>query len=72
MEYNEQQSAHGGSQVGVLGFMTTSAFWFQPMQNWQSEFSLWSPAWRCCRSPFVNMALRRRIRLASRILKKVG
>jgi hypothetical protein len=36
--YNEEQVAHGGETVGVLGFMTTSDFWYQSMQNWQSEF----------------------------------
>jgi Domain of unknown function (DUF6766) len=36
--YNEEQLAHGGATVGVLGFVGTSAFWFQSMQNWQSEF----------------------------------
>jgi hypothetical protein len=36
--YNEQQVEHGGTPVGVLRFVTTSAFWYQSMQNWQSEF----------------------------------
>jgi hypothetical protein len=37
-EYNAEQLAHGGTPVGVAGFMTTSEFWFQSFQNWQSEF----------------------------------
>ena len=37
-EYSAQQVAHGGSPVGVGAFVTTSAFWFQSFQNWQSEF----------------------------------
>ena len=36
--YNEQQLEHGGSPVSFLGFLGTSEFWFQSMQNWQSEF----------------------------------
>jgi hypothetical protein len=36
--YNEDQILHGGSTVGVLHFMTTSEFWYQSTQNWQSEF----------------------------------
>jgi hypothetical protein len=38
-EYNETQRQHGeGEPVTVLQFMTTSEFWFQSLQNWQSEF----------------------------------
>jgi hypothetical protein len=37
-EYNAEQLAHGEQPVSVLGFMTTSQFWFQSFQNWQSEF----------------------------------
>ena len=37
-EYNAEQMAHGGSPVSVGRFVTTSAFWFQSFQNWQSEF----------------------------------
>jgi hypothetical protein len=36
--YNEELLAHGGHAIGVLAFITTSDFWFQSMQNWQSEF----------------------------------
>jgi hypothetical protein len=37
-EYSEQQVAHGQSAVTMLRFMGTAEFWFQSMQNWQSEF----------------------------------
>lgn len=38
-EYNEEQSEHGKTQhVTVLEYMETSKFWFESMQNWQSEF----------------------------------
>jgi hypothetical protein len=37
--YNEEQSAHGRSQkVSAVGYMATSRFWFESMQNWQSDF----------------------------------
>ncbi len=36
--YNQEQLAHGGHPVSILTFLTTSNFWFQSMQNWQSEF----------------------------------
>ena len=37
--YNQEQLEHGShATVSILGFMTTSEFWFQSMQNWQSEF----------------------------------
>jgi Domain of unknown function (DUF6766) len=35
---DEEQLAHGGHTIGVLRFVTTSDYWFQSMQNWQSEF----------------------------------
>jgi len=38
-EYNQEQSEHGKSErVSVIGYMETSRFWFESMQNWQSEF----------------------------------
>ena len=37
-EYNEQQIQHGEAPLSLLGFMTSAQFWFQSMQNWQSEF----------------------------------
>ena len=37
--YNEEQRAHGGGeQVTTLSYLTTSRFWFESLQNWQSEF----------------------------------
>jgi hypothetical protein len=36
--YNEQQLLHGGATVSVLGYFGTSQFWFESLQNWQSEF----------------------------------
>jgi hypothetical protein len=38
IEYNEEQQDHGGETVSVLGFVGMPNFWFQSMQNWQSEF----------------------------------
>jgi hypothetical protein len=37
-EYNQQQLEHGEAPISLLGFMTSAEFWFQSMQNWQSEF----------------------------------
>jgi hypothetical protein len=37
-EYNHEQMVHGGQRVTVLGYLGTSRFWFESLQNWQSEF----------------------------------
>jgi hypothetical protein len=37
-EYNQQQLEHGEAPTSLVGFMTSSQFWFQSFQNWQSEF----------------------------------
>ncbi|HJT99788.1 MAG TPA: DUF6766 family protein [Actinomycetes bacterium] len=37
-EYNTQQLQHGQATVSLWSFVTSSEFWFQSMQNWQSEF----------------------------------
>ncbi len=37
-QYNQDQLAHGGKVVSVMGFLATSQFWFESFQNWQSEF----------------------------------
>jgi hypothetical protein len=38
-EYNEEQSGHGQlSSLSVLQYAGTSRFWFESLQNWQSEF----------------------------------
>jgi hypothetical protein len=38
-EYNDEQRTHGQpEQLSVLQFMGTSRFWFESLQNWQSEF----------------------------------
>jgi Domain of unknown function (DUF6766) len=36
--HNADQLAHGGQPIGIMQFVTTAEFWFQSMQNWQSEF----------------------------------
>ncbi len=36
--YNEEQLAHGGQAVSVLDYASSSQFWFESFQNWQSEF----------------------------------
>jgi hypothetical protein len=38
-EYNQEQAEHGAAeQVTTLQYMATSRFWFESLQNWQSEF----------------------------------
>lgn len=38
-EYNEDQREHGQPErVTTMEYMTTSQFWFESLQNWQSEF----------------------------------
>ena len=38
-EYNQNQAEHGRpEQLSPFAYMTTSRFWFESFQNWQSEF----------------------------------
>ncbi|HKY26910.1 MAG TPA: DUF6766 family protein [Pyrinomonadaceae bacterium] len=38
-EYNQAQREHGNAvEVSTVEYMTTSRFWFESFQNWQSEF----------------------------------
>jgi hypothetical protein len=37
-EYSDQQLAHGQSGVSAVEYLATPRFWFEAMQNWQSEF----------------------------------
>lgn len=36
--YNAEQAEHGKPPATVSEYMTTSTFWFESFQNWQSEF----------------------------------
>jgi hypothetical protein len=37
--FNEEEAAHGSQErVTVMKYITTSRFWFESLQNWQSEF----------------------------------
>jgi hypothetical protein len=36
--FNEEQVQHGQTAISVWRYVTTSQFWFESMQNWQSEF----------------------------------
>ena len=36
--YSEEQIAHGQEPVSLVQFLGRSEFWFESMQNWQSEF----------------------------------
>jgi hypothetical protein len=37
-QYSQDRLAHGGKAVTTLHYLTTSQFWFESLQNWQSEF----------------------------------
>jgi hypothetical protein len=37
-EYNAELREHGRATVDTLGYATSSQFWFESFQNWQSEF----------------------------------
>jgi hypothetical protein len=36
--YNDEGAQHGQTPISVWEYLTTSQFWFESMQNWQSEF----------------------------------
>jgi hypothetical protein len=36
--YSEEQLAHGGEAVSTLQYLGNANFWFESLQNWQSEF----------------------------------
>ena len=38
VEYSADQRLHGEPAVSLLGYATSSRFWFESLQNWQSEF----------------------------------
>jgi hypothetical protein len=37
-QYSEQEIVHGGQEVTAIQYMVTAQFWFESLQNWQSEF----------------------------------
>lgn len=36
--YNDEQIDHGGQPIGALEYVAQPRFWFESLQNWQSEF----------------------------------
>ena len=36
--YNEEQTALGAATTDFIGYLGTTRFWFESLQNWQSEF----------------------------------
>jgi Domain of unknown function (DUF6766) len=36
--YNKEQTQHGKAAISILEYLSTSRFWFEAFQNWQSEF----------------------------------
>ena len=45
--FNEEQLQHGEAGISVWRYATTSQFWFESMQNWQSEFIASRRYWGC-------------------------
>lgn len=37
-QYNAEQIEHGQPEASVMEYMSSSTFWFESFQNWQSEF----------------------------------
>ena len=37
-QYSQEQEAHGEQDVSTLQYLTTAQFWYESLQNWQSEF----------------------------------
>jgi hypothetical protein len=37
-EYADEQITHGESAASLGAYITSSRFWFESFQNWQSEF----------------------------------
>jgi hypothetical protein len=37
-DYNEERVSHGEPAVSAVQYVGTSRFWFESLQNWQSEF----------------------------------
>jgi hypothetical protein len=38
IKYNDEAREHGAQVLSVGGYLTSSTFWFESFQNWQSEF----------------------------------
>lgn len=38
MAYNEEALRHGQETLSTFGYIGTSQFWYESLQNWQSEF----------------------------------
>ena len=36
--YSEEQQLHGEAAVSTIAYLGTSQFWYESLQNWQSEF----------------------------------
>ena len=65
-KYTEEERAHGSTEVvTTLDYMTTAQFWYESLQNWQSEFlavlaivtlSIWLRQWGSPESKPVHAA----------------
>jgi hypothetical protein len=65
-KYNEEEREHGSTEtVSAAGYMATPQFWYESLQNWQSEFlavlaivvlSIWLRQWGSPESKPVHAA----------------
>jgi len=37
-QFSQEQLVHGGQPVSTIQYLGTARFWFESLQNWQSEF----------------------------------
>lgn len=41
-EYNEERGLHGEAAISLVEYLHSARFWFESLQNWQSEFlAIW-------------------------------
>jgi hypothetical protein len=41
--YNQERLLHGAVPIGIVEYVASARFWFESLQNWQSEFlAIWS------------------------------
>ena len=65
-KFNEEEQAHGATEtVSAIGYMAKPQFWYESLQNWQSEFlavlaivllSIWLRQWGSPESKPVHAA----------------
>lgn len=42
-DFNDERALHGEPAISLVAYLRSSRFWFESLQNWQSEFlAIWS------------------------------